>query len=89
MSSRRLAGNQNFLLANCVESSGTLMNSGIPNKKHLYKVVILSNIMWPIQREVHSINLRVEQCQIDTQECLKHHHPSLNDEHHPSLGDED
>jgi hypothetical protein len=26
----------------------TLMNSGIPVKKHLYKKVILSNRMWPI-----------------------------------------
>jgi hypothetical protein len=26
----------------------TLLNSGIPVKKHLYKEVILSNRMWPI-----------------------------------------
>jgi hypothetical protein len=26
----------------------TLLNSGIPDKKHLYKEVILSNRMWPI-----------------------------------------
>jgi hypothetical protein len=28
-----------------------------------------------IHREVHSISTRVEQCQLDIQECLKHHHP--------------
>jgi hypothetical protein len=27
------------------------------------------------QREVSPINVRVEQCQIDINECLKHHHP--------------
>jgi DNA primase len=26
----------------------TLLNSGIPDKKHLYKEVILSNRIWPI-----------------------------------------
>jgi hypothetical protein len=30
-------------------------------------------------QEVHSINLRVEQNQLDLQECLKHHHPSSSD----------
>jgi hypothetical protein len=29
-----------------------------------------------MQQEVHSIDLRVEQSQLDSQECLKHHHPS-------------
>jgi len=48
-SSRPLAGNQIFWLANCAESSRTLLNSGIPDKKHLYKEVILSNRMWPIK----------------------------------------
>jgi hypothetical protein len=28
-----------------------------------------------IQREVRSISTRVEQCQLDIQECLKHHYP--------------
>jgi hypothetical protein len=28
----------------------TLLNSGIPDKKHLYKEVILSNRMWPIPK---------------------------------------
>jgi hypothetical protein len=28
-----------------------------------------------IQREVYSISTRVEQCQLDIHECLKHHHP--------------
>jgi hypothetical protein len=32
-----------------------------------------------IQREAISISVRVEQCQLDIQECLKHHHPSQND----------
>jgi hypothetical protein len=36
--------------------------------------------MSSIQQEVCSINLRVEQCQLVIQECLKHHHPSLDDE---------
>jgi hypothetical protein len=27
-----------------------------------------------MQQEVHSVNLRVEQSQLNTQECLKHHH---------------
>jgi hypothetical protein len=33
-----------------------------------------------MQQEVHSINLLVEQNQIDFQECLKFHHPSSNDD---------
>jgi hypothetical protein len=33
-----------------------------------------------MQQEVHSINLRVEQSQLDIQECLKHHHPSNSDD---------
>jgi hypothetical protein len=40
-SSRRLAGNRIFCLANCAESSGSTF-------EHLYKEVILSNRMWPI-----------------------------------------
>jgi hypothetical protein len=32
-----------------------------------------------MQRVVHSINLRVEQCQLDIQECLQHHHLSRDD----------
>jgi hypothetical protein len=32
------------------------------------------------QQEVHSINLRVEQNQIDLRECLKFHHPSSSDD---------
>jgi len=47
-SSRRLVGNWIFWLANCAESSGKLLNSGIPVKKHILKEVILSNRMWPI-----------------------------------------
>jgi hypothetical protein len=46
--SGRLAGNRIFWFVNCAESSGTLLNSGILDKKHLYKEVILSNRMWPI-----------------------------------------
>jgi hypothetical protein len=33
-----------------------------------------------MQQEVHSINLRVEQSQLDIQECLRHHHPSSSDD---------
>jgi hypothetical protein len=33
-----------------------------------------------MQQEVHSINLRVEQNQLDLRECLKFHHPSDSDE---------
>jgi peptidoglycan hydrolase CwlO-like protein len=33
-----------------------------------------------MQQEVHSINLRVEQNQIDLRECLKFHHPSSSDD---------
>jgi hypothetical protein len=36
--------------------------------------------MSSMQQEVHSINLRVEQCQLDIQECLKHDHPSSSDD---------
>jgi len=42
-----------------------------------------------MQRVVHSINLPVEQCQLDIQECLQHHHLSPNDEDHPTLVEED
>lgn len=34
----------------------------------------------PMQQKAHSINLCVEQSQLDIQECLKHHHPSSNDD---------
>jgi hypothetical protein len=33
-----------------------------------------------MHQEVHSINLCVEQNQLDLWECLKFHHPSSNDE---------
>jgi hypothetical protein len=33
-----------------------------------------------MQQEVLSINLRVEQIQLDLQECLKFHHPSISDD---------
>jgi hypothetical protein len=33
-----------------------------------------------MQQEVHSINLRVEQNQLDLQECLKYHHSSSSDD---------
>jgi predicted nucleic acid-binding Zn-ribbon protein len=33
-----------------------------------------------IQLEVHSINERVEQNQLDLKECLKYHHPSSSDD---------
>jgi hypothetical protein len=33
-----------------------------------------------MQQEVHSINLRVEQNQLDLRECLKYHHPSSSDD---------
>jgi hypothetical protein len=29
-----------------------------------------------MQQEVYSVNLCVEQSQLDIRECLKHHHPS-------------
>jgi hypothetical protein len=33
-----------------------------------------------MQQEVHSINLRVEQNQLDLRECLKFHHPASSDD---------
>jgi hypothetical protein len=33
-----------------------------------------------MQQEVHSINLCVEQNQLDLQECLNFHHPSSSDD---------
>jgi hypothetical protein len=33
-----------------------------------------------MQLEVHSINKRVEQNQLDLKECFKYHHPSSNDD---------
>jgi len=33
-----------------------------------------------IQLEVHSINKRMEQNQLDLKECLKYHHPSSSDD---------
>jgi hypothetical protein len=33
-----------------------------------------------IQRDVSSISVRVEQCQLDIQDCLQDHHPSHDDE---------
>jgi hypothetical protein len=42
------AGREQIFLTCKLESSGTLLNSGIPDKKHFYKDVILSSRMWPI-----------------------------------------
>jgi len=42
-----------------------------------------------MQWVVHSINLHVEQCQLDIQECLQHHHQTCDDEDHPILAEED
>jgi len=36
--------------------------------------------MSSMEQEVHSINLRVEQNQLDLQDCLKFHHPSSSDD---------
>jgi hypothetical protein len=36
--------------------------------------------MSSMQQEVHSINLHVEQNQLDLQEYLKYHHPSSSDD---------
>jgi hypothetical protein len=36
--------------------------------------------MSSMQQEIHSINLRVEQNQLDLQECLKFHPSSSDDE---------
>jgi hypothetical protein len=38
-----------------------------------------------MQQEVHSINLRVEQNQLDLHECLKFHHPYSSDDDDDSL----
>jgi hypothetical protein len=45
--------------------------------------------MSSMQRVVHSINLHVEQYQLDIQECLQHHHPTSDDKDHPTLAEED
>jgi hypothetical protein len=45
----------------------------------------MSSMQWV----VHSIDLRVEQCQLDIQECLQHHHPARDEEEHPTLAEED
>jgi hypothetical protein len=42
-----------------------------------------------MQRVVHSINLLVERCQLDIQECLQHHHLACDNEDHPTLAEED
>jgi hypothetical protein len=41
---------------------------------------IMEVTMSSMQQEIHSINLRVEQNQLDLQECLKFHHPSSSDD---------
>jgi hypothetical protein len=40
----------------------------------------MMDILGALQREVRTISVRVEQCQIDIKECLKHHHPHNDDE---------
>jgi hypothetical protein len=45
--------------------------------------------MSSMQQVVHSIDLRVEQCQLDIQECLQHHRPARDKENHPTLAEED
>jgi hypothetical protein len=42
-----------------------------------------------MQRGIHSINLHVEQCPLDIQECLQHPYPARDDEDHPTLAEED
>jgi len=39
----------------------------------------LMTSMSALQQEVNLIGKRVEQSQIDIRECLKYHHPKLND----------
>jgi hypothetical protein len=36
--------------------------------------------MTSMHQKIHSINLRVEQNQLDLQECLKYHHPGSSDD---------
>jgi hypothetical protein len=45
--------------------------------------------MSSIKRVVHSVNIHVEQCQLDIQECFQHYHPARDDEDHPALVEED
>jgi hypothetical protein len=45
----------------------------------------MSSMQWV----VHSINLHVEQFQLDIQECLQHHHLASDNEDHPTLAEED
>jgi hypothetical protein len=40
----------------------------------------MMDMLSSIQREVNSISVRVEQRQINIQECLKRYHPSRDDE---------
>jgi hypothetical protein len=40
----------------------------------------MQQVISTMQQEVHSINLRVEQNQLDLQECLKLHHPDSSDD---------
>jgi hypothetical protein len=40
----------------------------------------LMTSMTALQREVNLIEERVNQSQIDIKECLKYHHPKLNDD---------
>jgi hypothetical protein len=42
-----------------------------------------------MQRVVHFINLRVEQCELDIQECVQHHHLARGDKDHPTLAEVD
>jgi hypothetical protein len=41
---------------------------------------VMQVTMSSMQQEIHSINQRVEQNQLDLQECLKFHHPSSSDD---------
>jgi hypothetical protein len=52
-------------------------NSVLPVQAHLAQLMTSMSVL---QRGVNLIGERVEQSQIDIRECLKYHHPKLNDD---------
>jgi hypothetical protein len=61
------------------DNGGSSCHSG-RDEYHAALYVSMQQSITTMQQEVHSINLRVEQNQLDLRECLKFHHPASSDE---------
>jgi hypothetical protein len=64
--------------AQIMEALAALLGGGVSNMQ--VSMSTMQQSITSMQLEVHSINKRVEQNQLDLNECLKYHHPSSSDD---------